>query len=383
MALKQIFSQTIRATLSFVVPTYNVPFRQVSPKGLGNKEILLDRAKTALLGNLSFFLEPKFRLQLVVLLRGWSDSREAYASVASQISRLIDNRNSLVAALVPNLAMHQVLVSFGFFSIGKQLLGSRGLGRLIDSISGEKAVSLPLESVRIHDPKPETEDIGAVARKDVSLALVAPGAIPQLRNTGEYNFVTFLVTTNTQLASLGSGYKFRSCFFVNEDFVRSLPLLQNRGEWIRALCGQGNVVAENSRCASLLAHLLDREVTVANDALLPNKLRVGVPNLLQRAMAHLIAEHGEGLKLTVFGANLYCGAQSYAAQSLGEVSEPRPDFYVCRSQSVHDPIVNFSLLQEFGRLINPVGDRDFLRVFHLSLDDYLTCLDKCLGESRR
>lgn len=367
---------------SYFVPVWTRLARDKQP---------LRKAGLILLWNLSFLLEPFFRVQLYLLIKNWLQLRIEYTEFRINALRLIQRRNRLATNLVPGHGIATLLASVGLFSAGLLLHRSSrfwwvSAQHLVFSISlflrqrsypfarriRKDAVSLQMPSQTgflYAGPDGNHNEL-----KQAASLIVGPlELVPD--NVEVFDRVYVLASKNTidDVFARQKRHQDKLWLVCNDEFVRSLSANPDLSLSIRESFA-------GLYCSIVVGPLL-RHSQIRWDSL--NNLGLELvfpsanPHLLQRALA-LAIKRGE--TITVIGSDMLTGRHVYRKGARFAMTS---NFEICLATANHNPMWNFEFTNWAFRVGRLKGNQKLRDVCDAGLEEYLDKLDLNLGSLRR
>lgn len=394
--------EKIQVFLSAFVPTYENIFG-TAEQHTNSSDARLMIAKKALKGNLSYFIEKRFRDQTFTAIENWQAKRTAYEETQGILEKLIDER-SMLGRLVPSYAIAQMLMSFGFFSISRQLLVTRaslaspfpgpelqllrelGLRRFqkiyrdIISIRGgtEKGLSEQTKEFICHG-KP------AATTSEREWLIIGNAPKEEKQNYSEYSSVVVTVTSSTSKDEIRSLLEKRPIrVLLNSSFVKKDLLEIEAMDWINLL-SKCEVVYCKPDVLDATRNLIGSDVQSAMSNTVHLWGSIGQPNLVQWAAGLAISQEKGNVVISVEGANLFAGKDIYsfdeANNKVNNVNSSS-EFRLCSAVAAHGPVVNFLVMRKLWEVGYIDGGKNFIELLSNDLASYLEALDERLGKLR-
>ena len=367
-------------------------------------------AKRCLLLNLTFFLEPRFRIQLLQAVLRWLRSSQEYAATRNEMSRLLQTR-SIVGKNLPSRGIARLLMACGQFSMSYETFSTHrsswnlDLQPLIAKLSffkrlgpsrGARLVAQMTRLRRGEDFSLEDVSLSCLGLTEGDLAggqilpslsqtvlVIGPGPVTNFPNPTNFSESIVLVTSNTSPSQvLERIEKFKASILINGEMGDLFLKGDVTPEWKCVLSKAKTVFAREQHYQRLRAKL-GPKIEPYPTHISQFWLGAGGPNLLPLAIGSVLTKRH---RVWVEGANLYVADVLYqkddgTLQDKGEKGEV--EFVTCLAQSNHNSVLNFALLKALERCNLIIGGNDFLQILSTDLRTYLGRLDQSLGAARK
>ena len=403
------FSSFFSILVSLFIPVYHSPLSRKRVVGLSELEKKSVISKFTFFYNLSFILEPAFRMNVYSILQDWLCGNETYENSKQRLTQSLEQRGGFAQRITPSYGIQQELRAYGFFSIsffpeqrfpsycvpGLPVLTSKlGVLRRAGIVTGRRVLEdiLAIRNGSMNGVSLSTVNYlseAAASRcqltQDVKIpcAVIAPGPRDGESDFSDFGIILGLLTSNTSLKSLESLVNEREIsVLANGDFVRNLEITQDK-EWVRLLRKCKNIYAK-PHVRGPLEQIVQRPVKSGENRLSHLWGSVGHANLGQYAAGLLIDNHGTNVDITFFGATLYVGPTLYSTEESPNESNKSflGDFISCTSQAIHNPVQNFLLMKNLQSLGLLSRKSSLSKPLKLMLEEYLLELDSSLGKKR-
>ena len=402
-------SRTIYSSLFPKLPEMRYP-TDVSKLDDSQRLVFLRNLERALLKNLSFLLEPMFRLQVWETLKAWTLNQSNFDDTKASLLEAYDRRSRLISRAFPQTGLRKTISSAGFFSF---LVPQKSRTSSIRSLSLESVIRRA--SLLLHFPLSQSV---AVLRdmklsREVSELAFSPGTLDFLRGgivdrlqvkSGVQKWCLIIGPSDPNLDEVeaweGEIFVLVTPSFdlqILSDLIErfgATPILNNVAASDAVIHGGQllNLIAK-AKAVYVASHFVESLVSKFGVSAKSSSSRfllawdTGNPNLLQRAVGVALQN---GYRIQVTGANLYAARGIY---DLGLRPDPRAlrgssrvlhEFFTCISYSSHDPVSNFIFikrLHESGFLISL--DTVLGKVLSGTLEEYLVTIEDTLGRSRK
>ena len=387
---------------------YKNELAKLAPEQVDN---LIRLSIKALRGNLSYFLDKKFRELLIQTLIDWGEGDIDFVHAKNQIIRAIEQRPKWLRFLVPSYCFSQILGTFGFFTfMDPNFHASFGWKRI--PIRGKVILMSSTLRMTFHDKKKIKQDLittfnGSENPYDIRTVqffrnlerekelfnivtpvgrslIIGPSEIINLPSPNEFDFRLLLVTPSSDIntltqrtSNLGAGW------IINSGFAKLLcdPLSNSE---LKVAAQKAEMIYCNHNWISRVQSIVEVPVFSYNNNFMDLWL-VGAPNLLHRALGITL---NKGYSATVIGANLYIADSIYQQtiikqdQSFVQPKRKLHQFFTCSGCSDHHPAINFIAAKRLQLSGWIVGDEKLNEVLSWSLQKYLIALEKSIGEKR-
>lgn len=396
--------------ISLLIPVYESPLLlQKRLLGLSERDKKTIISKFTFYYNLSFILEPAFRIRLHSILQDWLCGNETYENSKEKLAQRLELRGGFAQRVIPSYGINQELRAYGFFSISffpnqrfpsycvpglPALVSKFGVLRRAGIVNGSGVLEdiLAIRNGATNGFSLSTVNYlsEAVALKnklteDVirQCAVIAPGPKNFESDFSNFDIILVLLTPNTSPKWLTSlAHERKISVLANGNFVRKLEITQDK-EWVRLL-GRCENVFSKPHPRGPLEQIARRPVKSCENRLSHLWGSVGHANLGQHATGLLLENHGMNVEITFFGADMYVGPKLYEGEEDGNQSKESSsgDFISCRSQAIHNPVQNFLIMKNVDELGLLSQNSSLSEPLKLSLEKYLVALDSSLGKKR-
>jgi hypothetical protein len=377
----------------------------------GQVENLMRLSIKALRGNLTYFLDKKFRESLIQILTDWSKENIDFVHAKKQITYAIEQRPKWLRFILPSHCFSQILGAFGFFTFmdpnfqtpfGWRRIPIRGKITLIstalrislwdkkkiwkDFIITFNSSENPFDSktVQFFRNLEINKDYFNVTTPVGRSLIIGPSEVKNLPSPNEFDFRLLLVTASSNIDTLkqrtsllGAGW------IINSEFAKLLcdPLSNPK---LKVAAQKAQVIYCNHNWTNQVQSIVEVPVITYNSNFMDLWL-AGSPNLLHRALGITM---NKGHSATIVGANLYIADNIYQqtisqqGQSIVQPKRNLHEFFTCSSYSDHSPPINFIAAKRLKLSGWIMGDEKTNEVLSWSLHKYLLALEKSIGERR-
>tara|TARA_B110000503_G_scaffold141595_1_gene235609 strand:+ start:2424 stop:3728 length:1305 start_codon:yes stop_codon:yes gene_type:complete len=370
-------------------------------------------AKRALIRNLTFFLEPRFRLALYRVISRWARSPDlGFHESKIEIFRVIEQRPWFASKLIPSDGIAQTLSSYGFFSCSAALRvgGASSLNlnlmavtqrfKLLLALDNDlrPAVRTDVSDTRRRGDKPfSAETVSFISRPSGMVPIrksaergrvliVGPSRISSMPDTSEFSEVLVVITLNLDLETLRSRILRHGASVILSEGVASY--IVNNGpqalDWIEVLRVSRHIYCGQSWVAQI--EEFTGVQTSPHDGNLKHLWNYGYPNGLQRALS---LTSSWNFIATIIGGNFYLSRKLYEQEwkekevKGAEAGVRKPDeFATCFGYAGHQPDPNFLMSKKLYLAGFIEGDSEVARILSLTLDEYLLELEDSIGVRR-
>lgn len=381
------FAAIIRFIDNYVVgsilPRFSIPLTHNSD--LENSEgirRLRFRIFRCLVGNLSFLVEPVFRVRLYLALRSWVSSEATYRDTQSALRKAINSKRIFGRLPLPRYGISRSLQSVGFFSLSYILESKPGGSTYLSAITFVRKLRAPIREGGRHanlDLSVSRRTRKRVNVKDtVSAAVIGPGNHPSTMMLQSYENVVFLVTPsvspNDLLQRLNSS---SSIVSLNGEVSADLVRNGDRSKWWESICEASLVLCEESD-VNALRKILRQEI-VGFDREISQRWGNSLPTLLPKTLETKVLS---SFRFCLYGIDLYTGARPYAKEPPYEQDGDFYDFRLTRNVAYHDPARHFRYLRELYEAGRVTGNETLIQLLKMDEAGYLCRLDEVLGMQR-
>jgi hypothetical protein len=400
-------------TYKWVFPVLNPIIYESNLAKLDTKQVenLLKLSIKALRGNLSYFLDKKFRETLIQILIDWSEKNIDFYQAKNQITHAIEQRQKWLQILLPSNSISQILGTFGFFTfmdphfhipIGWRRIPIRGRVIIMNIYSkkyfwGRNKIGQDLKTTfNGSDDSFDSKTIDFLRNKQqykkrfnvttpVGRSLIiGPSEVNKLPSQDEFDFRLLLVTQSTNIAALAQRTNLLGVgWIINSEFAQLLCDPISNSE-LKAAAQKAEIIYCNHNWISRVQAIVKVPVVSYNSNFMDLWL-VGAPNLLHRALGITL---NKGHSATIVGANFYIADHIYQqtisqqGQFFNLPQRSLHEFYICSSYSQHNPVVNFITAKRLKLSGWVIGDEKINEILSWSLQKYLLALEKSIGERR-
>lgn len=377
----------------------------IANRGIGVKR-LESEARRCLFHNVTFIVEPKFRLQLYRVILAWLRLNTDFVSAREEIDRLLKKR-TFIARRIPSRGIAKLLMACGHFSMSHQVFASRSSSwnsdlqpliaklSILNQLGLKRGVRLVAEMTRLR--RGESFDLGPVSLAHLGVSggsgeklslqvpgkpilLVGPGPVSEWPDSAMFSEIIFLVTSNTSPKQIAARFeKFEASIFLNGEMGSLFSSNNLSPDWGGVLSQAKTIYARREQCPTLGAQL--------NIRVEPYPVRIaefwlgaGGPNLLPQAIGFALSKEQEAW---VVGANLYVADVLYQLHDTSLRLERENEFVTCLAQSNHNSVLNFAILRALAKANLITGGTRFLEILSLDLPSYLNQIDLTLGAARK
>lgn len=402
----QFASATFSGVMSVIIPVFYPP--QVFEKELDSSrtQTMLRSAEKTLRGNASYLLERKFRDRLITILRGWITGQTSFETSKSQLNDLIATRSRLLAGIIPYYGVSQLLIAFGFFSSSQKLLSNRAsacspslanmmarFGIFLRSGFGNSVkIHRDIVSARLGLENEFSNSTAQYISINESLKhtnpkrvlIIATGPKNKSFAFEEYDRIFFILTRNSRLEELANLLKhFPVEVILNFNFATTVLRGPRSEEWKRLLLDCQEIYTKPP-AIKMASELIGKDVKDGSSNFIHLWGSVGQANMAQWAAGLVLKLLGGNALISLAGASLFVGEQTYAnpGKAIPEENQIRKEFGLCISLAHHNPVTNFLFMKKLWINNRIEGDSQFSSVVEKSLENYLEDLDVYQGKKR-
>lgn len=403
----QFSSEIVGRAISALIPVFFSPLGLEQELQISRTQSMLKAAEKTLLGNASYYLERKFRINLLTILKGWGGGQTTFDTAKEQLDDLIATRNPIVARIISYYGVSQLLMAFGFFSSSQKIilnkvsaskpslanLGARfGILRRT-GFGNAHRIWRDVVRVRLRSESPFSNS----TRNYISINNTSPNPNPNkilIVATGPkdgsfsfdgYEVIFFIVTANSRIEDLAALLKNCSVNAVlNYEFVKTSLSGIRSEEWKKILLSCREIYSKPV-AIQLASQIIGKDVKDGSSNLLHLWGSVGRANMAQWATGLSLKLFGGNPRISLIGTSFYAGDQIYQRTNNDEPkghNETKKEFDLCISLAMHNPMINFLIMKKLWMNNRIDGDVQFSNVIEKSVENYLNDLDACQGKKR-